>query len=283
MARGQFSRPRQGKNLRAKKGSEKRSTAKKLFDLDKTSRKTTGYSLCAWSFVFHSLRVCWLWLVRKLKKPSIWESPGKCLWSARILWQLHHFSYDTMCTSCGDSIMPNVSKRRRDLEGSKLHWWTGSRLKIGYHINPHWLLFVREQPWFATTRFPIGLWLCAMPKNLISSELGRPTSYHGIGFETYSPKCGDFLQLHRAAYDPIWMCWSIIGLRRDRSTFHSGYLPGILIGKRGLNWTDLTSLSQKLLSDIIACLQSIRCFQSAICEGEHKNIPVSLACEKHSG
>jgi len=115
-----------------------------------------------------------------------------------------------------------------------------------------------------------------LPKNLISANGRTDFIIPWIGFETI-PSGGDFCNYIDAAnYDRLGMCW--INNAADRST-SIWFLPAF-DGNGSLTWTDLTSASQKLLSDHHAACKWDSCSSvSEFAEGTCK-ISVSLALEK---
>ena len=99
MAAGQFSRPSKEELAERKKGAKK-IHRKKIFDLDKTARKTTGIRSAREASIF--IAPSMLALTGKEADEAIQlESPRECYVCKESFDRLHHF-YDTMCTSCGD-------------------------------------------------------------------------------------------------------------------------------------------------------------------------------------
>ncbi len=262
MAAGQFSRPSKEELAERKKGAKK-IHRKKLFDIDKTARKTTGIRSAREASIF--IAPSRLALTGKEADEAIQlESPRECYVCKESFDRLHHF-YDTMCTSCGDF---NYAKRFQtaDLKG-QVALVTGARLKIGYHIT---LMMLRAGATvIATTRFPIDSAL-RYAKEPDFSEWGDRLHIHGLDLR-HIPSVEIFCNYIEQQYDRMDV---LINNAAQTVRRPSGFYQH-LMENEALAWTDLSFALQKLLSDHHSCLQEIRVLSQQFAEGENKNLPVS--------
>jgi len=118
---GSFPRPSKERTCRATKKGAKKIHRKKLFDLDKNLRKTTGIALRREASTFH--RSEYVGLTGKEAEIAIQlESPRECyVWKGILLTGSIKFLWHDVVRVAATSIMPNVSKRR--IEGSSGNWW----------------------------------------------------------------------------------------------------------------------------------------------------------------
>ncbi len=262
MAAGQFSRPSKEELAERKKGAKK-IHRKKIFDLDKTARKTTGIRSAREASIF--IAPSMLALTGKEADEAIQlESPRECYVCKESFDRLHHF-YDTMCTSCGDF---NYAKRFQtaDLK-DQVALVTGSRLKIGYHIT---LMMLRAGATvIATTRFPIDSAL-RYAKEPDFREWGDRLHIHGLDLR-HIPSVEIFCNYIEQQYDRLDV---LINNAAQTVRRPSGFYQH-LMENEALTWTDLSSASQKLLSEHHSCLQEIRILSQEFAERENKNLPVS--------
>lgn len=262
MAAGQFSRPSKEELAERKKGAKK-IQRKKTADLDKLARKSTGIRSAREASIFIAPSI--LALTGKEADEAIQlESPRECYVCKESFDRLHHF-YDTMCTSCGDF---NYAKRFQtaDLK-DQVALVTGSRLKIGYHITLMMLRAGAEV--IATTRFPVDSAL-RFAKEPDFREWGDRLHIHGLDLR-HIPSVEIFCNYIEQKYDRLDV---LINNAAQTVRRPSGFYQH-LMENESLAWTDLSSASQKLLSDHHDCLQEIRILSQEFAEGESKNLPVS--------
>jgi len=262
VAAGKFSRPVKEELAERKKGAKK-IHRKKITDIDKTARKTTGIRSAREASIF--IAPSRLALTGKESEQAILlESPRECYVCKHSFDKLHHF-YDTMCTSCGDF---NYAKRFQtaDMQG-QVALVTGSRLKIGYHIT---LMMLRAgAKVIATTRFPVDSAL-RYAKEPDFKEWADRLHIHGLDLR-HIPSVEIFCNYIEQRYDRLDV---LINNAAQTVRRPSGFYQH-LIENESLDWTDLSSASQQLLSDHHACLQEIRMLSQEFAEGEIKNLPVS--------
>ncbi|MEB2784650.1 SDR family oxidoreductase [Algoriphagus persicinus] len=262
MAAGQFSRPSKKELAERKKGAKK-IHRKKVFAKDIQARKTTGIRSAREASIFIAPSMLAL-TGKEADEASQLESPRECYVCKESFDRLHHF-YDTMCTGCGDF---NYAKRFQtaDLKG-QVALVTGSRLKIGYHIT---LMMLRAGATvIATTRFPVDSAL-RYAKEPDFSEWGDRLHIHGLDLR-HIPSVEIFCNYIEQQYDHLDV---LINNAAQTVRRPSGFYQH-LMENESLSWTDLSSASQKLLSDHHDCLQEIRTLSQEFAVDESKNLPVS--------
>jgi hypothetical protein len=262
IAAGQFSRPAKEELAQRKKGAKK-ANRKKIAAIDTQSRNATGIRSAREASIFIAPAMLEL-KGDEAEKAVILESPRECYVCKTSFNKLHHF-YDTMCIECGDF---NYAKRFQtdDLTG-QVALVTGSRLKIGYHIT---LMMLRAGATvIATTRFPVDSAL-RYAKEPDFKDWDDRLKIHGLDLR-HIPSVEIFCNFIEQQYDRLDV---LINNAAQTVRRPSGFYQH-LMANEFLELKDLSTDSQKLLTDHNACLQELRALSKGFSEGEYKNLPVS--------